>query len=174
LALGPAFTALYHQELPYVWHSLRRLGVRTEDLPDVTHDVFMTLWRRFGDLDQERPSRPWIFGIAVRVAMAYRRRAFRLRERLFGDDQRELMDPSPDPHARLAAAERQRLVRSALASLDLERRAVLIMHDFDGVSGQEIAASLEIPLKTMYSRLAAARVRFIKAFRRAERKAVRP
>jgi len=169
VGLGPAFAAVYHQELAYVWHSLRRLGVRSEDLSDVTHDVFMTLWRRFGDLDRERPSRPWIFGMAMRVAMAYRRRAFRLRERLFGEPL-ELIDPAPTPEAQLADAERQQLVREALATLDLPRRAVLIMHDFDGTSGQEIALALGLPLKTMYSRLAAARARFVKAYRRAERK----
>ena len=167
--LSPAFTAVYHQELSYVWNSLRRLGIRSEDLADVTHDVFMTLWRRFGDFDQERPSRPWIFGMALRVAMAHRRRAFRLRERLFGETP-DVVDPAPAADARLMDAQRAQLVAGALAALDLPQRAVLIMHDFDGVGGQEIAAAVGVPLKTMYSRLAVARTRFVKAYRRAERR----
>jgi RNA polymerase sigma-70 factor, ECF subfamily len=166
----PAFTVVYQREFSYVWHSLRRLGVRPEDLADVTHDVFMVLWRRFGDLDPTRQSRPWIFGMALRVATAYRRRAFRLRERLLGENHPEIVDPEPLSDARLAEIEQRQLVESAIGALDLDRRAVLIMHDFDGHGGTEIATTLGIPLKTMYSRLASARSRFVKAFRRAERR----
>jgi RNA polymerase sigma-70 factor, ECF subfamily len=170
LATEPAFSAVYQREFSYVWHSLRRLGVRPQDLPDVTHDVFMVLWRRFGDLDPTRQSRPWIFGMALRVAIAYRRRAFRLRERMLGDQHPDMADPAPPADVRLADAEQRRLVEEALGALDLDRRAVLIMHDFDGHGGAEIATTLGVPLKTMYSRLASARTRFVKAFRRAERR----
>lgn len=173
IAIDPAFTTIYNREFSYVWHSLRRLGVRADDLADVTHDVFATLWRRFSDLDPTRATRPWLFGTAVRIAMAYRRRAFRWHERLLGGDFLDPPDPSPGAEDRLADARQQALVRESLGALDLKRRAVLIMHDFDGQPGHEIAAALGIPLKTMYSRLAAARSRFLKAYRRAERKTPR-
>ena len=58
------------------------------------------------------------------------------------------------------------IVREALAAVDLERRAVVVAHDFDGVPGPEIADALGIPLKTMYYRLRTGRGQFVAAVRR--------
>ena len=45
----------------------------------------------------------------------------------------------------------------ALETLDLERRAVIVMHDWDGEPMPEVARALGIPLNTAYSRLRLAR-----------------
>ena len=49
------------------------------------------------------------------------------------------------------------IVDHALRALDVDRRAVLIMHDFDGHTGQEIAETLGIPLARVFGRLRSAR-----------------
>jgi RNA polymerase sigma-70 factor (ECF subfamily) len=54
----------------------------------------------------------------------------------------------------------------ALDRLDFDRRVVLVMHDLDEISVPEIAAMLEIPLNTAYSRLRLARVDVVAAVRR--------
>src|SRR5262249_19111441 len=68
------FRAIYEREAPYVWRTLRRLGVRARDLEDVTHDAFMAAYRRFDDYDAARAIRPWLFGFAFRLAADYRKR----------------------------------------------------------------------------------------------------
>ena len=54
----------------------------------------------------------------------------------------------------------------ALDDLELDRRAVLILHDIDGHSVPEIARALSIPLNTAYSRLRLAREQFKAAVKR--------
>ena len=55
------------------------------------------------------------------------------------------------------------MVLKALDALDLDKRAVLVMHELDGVAIPDVAMALSIPLNTAYSRLRLARRDFEKA-----------
>ncbi|MBI5535793.1 MAG: sigma-70 family RNA polymerase sigma factor [Deltaproteobacteria bacterium] len=159
-----AFRAIYEAEFSYVWHTLRRLGVRDRDLEDLTHDLFVTVYRRIEDYDVDRPVRPWLFGFAFRLASDYRRLARHQREVV--DSDLEGMDPVPLADQQMAAEQRRRVVQAALDTLELDRRAVFVMHDLDGCAMPEIARALSIPLNTAYSRLRLAREQFTAAVRR--------
>jgi len=158
------FAHLYHREFSYVWHSLRRLGVPHRELFDVTQNVFIVLYHRLHLYDPSRPLRPWIFGVAFRVTSDYLRLARHARESARAEI--ETADGAPAADELLAIHEEQMIVREGLAALDLERRAVVVAHDFDGVPGPEIAEALGIPLKTMYYRLRTGRSQFVAAVRR--------
>jgi len=160
----PDLAAIYAGELPYVWESLRRLGVREADLEDLAHDMFIALQRRLPDYDPARPLRPWLFGFALRVASDYRKSA---RVKLeVGAVPFDVADARPGAEERLAAREARDLILRALDRLTLEQRAVFALHDLDGCSMPEIADALGEPLNTLYSRLRAARVEFTAAVRR--------
>lgn len=162
------FRAVYEAEFSYVWRTLRRLGVKDADLEDVAHDMFVVVHRRFADYDPARPVRPWLFGIALRVASEWRRRG-RARIREMGGDPPDVADPGQSVDERLAEADRRRLVLEALQAVEVDRRAVLVLHDIDGHAAPEIADALGIPLNTAYSRLRLARADFIAAARRLRR-----
>jgi RNA polymerase sigma-70 factor (ECF subfamily) len=72
-------------------------------------------------------------------------------------DELEAPDSSPGADVLLEADERRRFLHAAIAQLDDERRAVLVLYDLDGVAMKDIADALSIPLFTAYSRLRAAR-----------------
>ncbi|GAC1352095.1 MAG: sigma-70 family RNA polymerase sigma factor [Polyangiales bacterium] len=158
------FESIFRAEFSYVSRSLRRLGVRTRDLDDLAHDVFLVFYRRLADFDRGREIRPWLFAIALRVASDYRKRAGHQREQL--GDAPELLDPAPPADERLASDQARRLVMDALQAIDLDRRAVFVMHDLDEHPMKEIAESLGVPLFTAYSRLRVAREEFSAAVRR--------
>lgn len=158
------FSALYAQEVSWVWQTLRRLGVPPHDLDDLTQEVFVTAWQRLDSYDDRRPLRPWLFGIAFRVASARRNRAHVSRE--VPDDALDVKDERPSPEDDAAAAKTRALVLKALETLRLERRAVFILHDLEGQSIPEVAAVLEVPVNTAYTRLRAARQEFAEAFRK--------
>lgn len=144
---------VYQRELDYLLGSLRRLGVPYADLEDVVHEVFLVMHHRWHDYDQGRPVRPWLFGIAFRVASTHRRKSSR---EVLGDAyDAEDLGARPDDAA--AAGETRSLLLKALAQVPLERRAVLVMHDVDELPMREIAAELGLPLFTAYSRLRKAR-----------------
>jgi RNA polymerase sigma-70 factor, ECF subfamily len=152
-AEGDDCLQVYQRELDYLLSSLRRLGVPHRDLEDVVHEVFLVMLRRWQDYDRRRPVRPWLFGIAFRVASAQRRKHGR---EVLGDSL-EAEDLSARPDEAVAAGETRRLLLKALGAVPLDRRAVLVMHDVDEVGMREIAAQLGIPLFTAYSRLRKAR-----------------
>jgi RNA polymerase sigma-70 factor (ECF subfamily) len=158
------FDEIYREHFPYVWRTLRRLGVAMADLEDVTHEVFVVVHRRLADFDGRRPVKPWLFGIAYRLASEDRRRAHR---------RYELAAENLDPPALGARAddlierdERRRLVLECLQVLAIEQRAVLILLDIDGEAAADVAAAMNIPLPTVYSRLRVAREKFAAAVRR--------
>jgi RNA polymerase sigma-70 factor (ECF subfamily) len=159
---------LFATEVGYVGRTLRRLGVRDADLEDVTHDVFLQVYGKMGTYDPERPSRPWLFAFAFRLASDYRRRAHRRTE--VGAEHLEAASDRPLADALLIENDRRALVDAALASIDLDRRAVLIGHEMDEIPMKEIAESLAIPLHTAYSRLRTAREEFARAVRRLQKR----
>ena len=154
----PTFSAVFRAEFDYVWHSLRRLAVPQRDLEDLTHDVFFRVYERLADYDATRPLRPWLFGFAFRVASDYRRRFANRRELL--EPSSEPADPAPTALDRLVRNELVSLAHAALERIEIDRRAVFILHELDGSAMPEIAEALGIPLNTAYSRLRLARAEF--------------
>jgi RNA polymerase sigma-70 factor (ECF subfamily) len=160
----PNFSTIFRSEFDYVWNSLRRLGVPVRDLEDLAHDVFFRVYERLADYDVARLLRPWLFGFCFRVASDYRRRFSNRREVLNGET--ETQDTAPTALDRLVQAETMTLAQTALNGVEIERRAVFILHEIDGCTVPEIASALGLPLNTGYSRLRLAREEFHAALHR--------
>jgi len=157
------FEEVYRDNIAYLWRTLQRLGVPAADLEDRAHDVFSIVHRKQDSFEQGRAIRPWLFGIAFRVASDARKKA-KHRETS------ELGQEHPDsnlPHDQHST--KRQMVMTGLAQLSLEQRAVVVMHDLDGYTAPEIASELQIALNTVYSRLRLGRARFVMAVRAADR-----
>jgi RNA polymerase sigma-70 factor (ECF subfamily) len=167
VAARPALPQIYEQCFGYVWTCLKRLGVWERDLEDAVHDVFIVVHRRLPDYDPSRPLKPWLAGIATRVASEFRRRAQHRKEVIVDEDMPEpTATPSrgvPAADAALHAKERRDLVLKALERLDFDRRSVLVLHDIEGHAMPEVAAVLDVNINTLYARLRAARQDFAAA-----------
>ena len=158
-----AFAAAYEAEFEAVWLYLRRLGVPEADVEDAVHDVFVVAHRRYGTYDRARPLRPWLLGIAFRIAAQWRRR-HRL-EVPVAEPEAELSDDARAPDEVAASRQASRRLHAALARLDIDQRAVLVMHDLNGIPVPEIAAARDVPLNTVYSRLRLGRGKITAALR---------
>lgn len=156
------FRRIFDEHHDYVWRSLRRLGVQTADLEDVTHDVFLAVHQKLASYDPARPIRPWLFAFAVRFASDYRKLARHKREAP-SEDEPHATDPTAEDL--VAANEQRQLLHRALDALSLEVRAVLVLYEIDGTPMKEIAEALAIPLNTAYSRLRLARAQCVEALR---------
>lgn len=143
----------FRVEFEYVQRTLRRLGTDQSEVDDLAQEVFLVMHRRWSEFDQSRPLRPYLFGVAVRIALANQRK--RAREVAFGNI--ELGDDGPGPEEVLSNKQTRALVQAALKRIPLPRRTVLVMHELDRVPVTEVAATLSIPLFTVYSRLRKAR-----------------
>lgn len=160
------FRAVFEREFSWVWNTLRRLGVDRVDLKDQSQEVFLTVHNLLPDYDPSRPIRPWLFGIAYRVAGRYRttRAKHPVKEPI------DLVDDSPDVQEKLETREQQAFVLEAMQSIDLSRRAVFILVEIEERTVPEVAEALSIPLNTAYSRLRLAREEFTAAALRLRRR----
>lgn len=143
----------FQGELDYIYRTLRRLGASPSETDDLAQEIFLALHKCWTDYDPERPLRPYLFGIAFRISAAHRRR--RYREVPF--EIVEVGDPALGPEDALQTKQARALVLAALENIPLPRRAVLVMHDLDGVPVADIGSVFGIPRFTVYSRLRKAR-----------------
>jgi RNA polymerase sigma-70 factor, ECF subfamily len=161
------FRAMYDAHVDFVWRNLRRLGVAEADTEDRTQEVFVVAHRRFAEfVDRGHGPRAWLFQIVLRVASDARRHHRRHPE--VPDGGVSLDRASVEPQQTDAIARREALSRldAALASIDLGRRAVLVLHEIEEMTAREIAQVLAIPLNTVYSRLRVGRVELEQALAR--------
>lgn len=133
------------------------------DVEDMAHEVFVAVLKQLDTYDPTRPIKPWLFGFAFRIASQYKRKARRT-EAL--EEPEKVVDAGQRPDARYETARKRRMVQTALDEIELDRRAVFVLHDIDECTGEEIARTLEIPLGTVYTRLRLAREDFAAKMRR--------
>ena len=153
------FRGVYDAHVAFVWRNLRRLGVMDRDVEDKCQEVFVVAHRRWAEFsDRGHGPRAWLFQIVLRVASDARRH--RRRHPVDPDggvaQDRESID-APQAAA-LARQQALDLLDRALASIEMGRRAVLVLHEIEQMTAPEIARTLEIPLNTVYSRLRVARI----------------
>jgi RNA polymerase sigma-70 factor (ECF subfamily) len=153
----------FQQDLDYIHASLRRLGVPPCDVEDLAQEVFVALRSSWARCDHTRPLRPYLFGIAFRLASVHRRK--RQREVPFGGID-AMTDASADLDEAMQSMQARVLILAALDRVPLRRRAVLLMHDLDDVPVADIASVLGIRLFTAYGRLRKARLELASALRR--------
>jgi RNA polymerase sigma-70 factor (ECF subfamily) len=157
---------LFRAHAGFVASFLFRLGVARQDVDDRVQDVFLIAHRKGGYEAGPATPRSWLGAIAVRVASHHRRSQRRRREDA-ADLDRLAAGTSPERAAEVAAAMRR--VDQALASLDLDHRAVFVMFEIEGEACPAIAAALGVPVGTVYSRLHHARARFREAYEALDR-----
>src|SRR5882672_7953161 len=124
---APSFREVFDAYAPYVWRTLRRLGVGEADVNDVCQEVFVVVHRRLGDFDGRSTVRTWLYGICIRTASQYRRGIRNRREEMPGELPEPAMAPvQEDAIERLRARDRLDLV---LDRLDEAKRAVFVLYE---------------------------------------------
>jgi RNA polymerase sigma-70 factor, ECF subfamily len=160
----------FEQNAVFIWRSLRRLGVPREAADDATQQVFLVAARRMHEITEGK-ERAFLFQSAMRVAMGVRREILTARGRAEPDEGAlfERADPALRPDDALDQARTLRLLGHVLEAMPIERRAVFVLYEIEGVTMAEIASLLQIPMGTVASRLRCARDDFRSAAARLER-----
>jgi RNA polymerase sigma-70 factor (ECF subfamily) len=152
-ALGALFDR-YHRLVRAV---ARQAGVRDAQLDDVVQDTFLRLVQLAPRYDGRAVARPWIAGTAWRVSAEHRRSARRwfhaLRSLGHADAPAGPVTPE-EQHARRQCWE---AFQARLAALSEPLRAAYVLVELQGLSGEEVARALEIPVATVWTRLHNAR-----------------
>lgn len=121
---------------------------------DVVQETMLRSWRSLGGFRGDSSERTWVLRIAHNTAID----ALRRRRDLATDpvDIPEIEDRS-DPADRAAGMDSIAAVGRALAELDALSRSIIVLREVEGMSYQEIADALDVPVATVKTRLLRAR-----------------
>ena len=159
---SPRFVDVFASHFPWVRRRMLRLGVREAEASDLAQEVFVVVHAQLARYDSARPIRPWLWGIAYRIANRWRALARHRREHpLDALDERTGLALAAD--GCIEEREARALVRLAFATVAASQRDLLMMHVVDERPMPEIAVHLGIPLNTAYSRMRLARADLAKA-----------
>ena len=148
---------LLHLDAAY---NLARWLTRDErDAEDVVQEAYMRALKHFGTF-KGGDARPWLLKIVRNTFYTWIRRN-RLSDAMTPFDEEEDIHISnaPSPEMLLVKEADQRLVRHALRQLPTQFLEVILLREFEELSYQQIADTVQIPVGTVMSRLARARGR---------------
>jgi RNA polymerase sigma-70 factor (ECF subfamily) len=119
---------------------------------DITQEAFLRAYRGLPRFRGESSFYSWMYRITLNLCLNYLRRQPRVPS-LAADAPPSHTDVVADPSTLLEDRERQRLIRGAIDALPPHYRVVVVLRDLEGLSYQEIADLLSIPVGTVKSRL---------------------
>lgn len=150
----------------------RLLGVLLRFVPDyelardLAQEAFLRAYEKLEQFDPSRRFGPWLFRIGVNLALDFNRRKKRRGWASLFSDAGGDRDPDPetaDPRRERDLSQEVRRVLELLPEVD---RSVLILRDFENFSTSEIAAVLNRKEATVRWKLAEARNRFAKIWKK--------
>lgn len=150
-----ALTVLYDRYRLILFGLLMRILHSREEAEDVLQEVFLQVWRRAADFDEER-GRPFTWLVTLTRSRGIDRlRVLAARQRLADSTAYETKVEASDAVADTFNAEQRQIVAQALASLPEEQSSTLRLAYFEGLTQSEIATQLGTPLGTVKTRMRA-------------------
>jgi RNA polymerase sigma-70 factor (ECF subfamily) len=151
-----ALARLYDQYRVILFGLLVRILNSREEAEDVLQEVFLQVWRRAGDFDEQR-GKPFTWLVTLTRSRAIDRlRALGSRQRLATSAAQEQPEEASDALKETYRSEQKEIVRRALADLPEEQRRTLLLAYFEGLTQSEIAAKINAPLGTVKTRMRSA------------------
>ena len=154
-----AWRDLFREYRPVATRFLRRMGVPGSELEDACQEVFIQVSRYLGRFEQRAEFRTWLYQLCLSQANRVRRwqHVQRALDWLLGRDPSH-REVSREPEWSAAMATQR--VNQALEQMKPMHRTVLVLYEFEGIEGEEIARILGCPPTTIRRRLHYARQEF--------------
>jgi RNA polymerase sigma-70 factor, ECF subfamily len=148
-----ALGSLYDRYRVILFGLLTRILNSREEAEDVLQEVFVQVWRRASDFDEQR-GRPFTWLVTLARSRAIDRlRLLAARQRAVDSATRNSTDEASDAVADTLHAERREIVARALAELPEDQKRTLVLAYFEGLTQAEIATRLSTPLGTVKTRM---------------------
>lgn len=152
---------LFEREGRRIYSLLLRLTGNPDEAEDLTQEVFLKAARGYSGFEERSTAGTWLYRIAINAARdRWRRRRHPTESYEAALQAGRPVEPATAPEATSAALlqeEARRLLNEGLASLDPAAREVILLRESEGLSYQQMAETLGIPMGTVQSRLARAR-----------------
>jgi len=150
---GAAQREFYDRHVDRVFALAYRMTGDGSAARDCTQTVFIRLFDKLATFRGEAALSTWVHAVAVSVVLQWRRNTARLRQR------ETCIEAAEDLAAPHSAFDRvvDEAIRGAIDALAFPYRTVVVMHDIEGYTHEEIGAALGIAVATSKVRLSRAR-----------------
>jgi len=159
-----AFSELVEKYQDRIYSVVMNYVFNAEDAVDVVQDTFLKAYSKLRTFNSSSAFYTWIYRIAINTAIDHiRKRKTRMADSL--DDEKYTQvgfeptshDASVDPEKVAVQSESRRALTKAISELSDKLRAVTVLHDVEGLSQEEVAEVLGVPVGTVKSRVSRAR-----------------
>ena len=157
-----AFGELVELHRPGVINVVYRMCGDPQLAEEAAQEAFIRAWQNIRRYNPRFHFRNWVYRIALNVALDVLRR----RKETTDIATEPLAAGGESPEASVERKERAEQVRQAVLAVSPASRAVLVLREYEGLTYQEIAEALDIPIGTVMSRLNYARSQIRKALAR--------
>ena len=156
------FEALLQPHLQQLYKLAYRFTGQRADAEDLVQDVVVKLYPRLQEMQKIEKLSPWLARVLYRHFVDRLRSKQRSPLHLVTDDETELdehYDETSDPAGNTENALLQSRLQDALSQLNEDQRALMILHDVEGYTLNEIHTMHDVSIGTLKSRLNRARTR---------------
>lgn len=163
-----AFETLMLAHQKQVYSLCLRMSGNADDAFDLSQEAFIKAWRGLAQYQFGAEFSTWLYRLTRNVCIDFLRRQKRqaavpLETEQDGEaTELPIPDSAPLPEERVFHDERQRALQQAMLALPDEQREILILRVVNDLPYEKISAILELPLGTVKSRLARARIQLKK------------
>jgi RNA polymerase sigma-70 factor (ECF subfamily) len=148
-----AFESLINIYTPRLFKVVRRMTGDTDEAEAILQETFWRIWKALPRYQEDRRFFPYLVTVATNLV----RDAWRKERWLLPDEYEALAEKLPDnlptPETQIDAAEQLQALTEAVADLPPAYRAVIALRYDAGLSYEEVAAALGLPLNTVRTNL---------------------
>lgn len=151
-AAMPSWDELVRQHADRVYRLAYRLSGNQQDAEDLTQETFIRVFRSLQNY-QPGTFEGWLHRITTNLFLDMVRRRGRIRMEALPEDYDRVPATDPDPEQIYHDAQLGADLQAALDALAPEFRAAVVLCDIEGLSYEEIGATLDVKLGTVRSRI---------------------
>jgi RNA polymerase sigma-70 factor (ECF subfamily) len=148
-----AFNELVKRLTPGLFALAHRMLGDRDEAEGIVQEAWLRAWKALARVDVERPPWPWLAAITANAARDLLRRRRPLELLDGGDEPDSLPDDDPGPEVRLQRQQALESLAMGIRQLTADQRHVIALRYDAGLSYQEIAAALDLPLNTIRTHL---------------------
>jgi RNA polymerase sigma factor (sigma-70 family) len=160
--VAPSWEQVVRDHSARVYRLAYRLSGNQQDAEDLTQETFVRVFRSLADFSPGT-FEGWLHRITTNLFLDMVRRRQRIRFDALPEDTERLPGRAPSPEQVYADTHLDPQIQAALDALSPEFRVAVVLCDIEGLTYEEISATLGIKLGTVRSRIHRGRVQLREA-----------
>lgn len=145
---------LYEENIAYIYKASLFLTKSKVMAEDISQEVFLKAFEKYGTFDQSKPIKPWLYQIMLNMVRTQCKK--KKRYIFWNEVEDEVISDDVLIEHEILRNEEDRELWLKINQLSIKLREVIVLHFYLGMKLEEVAKVLNIPVGTCKSRLNAA------------------